>query len=422
VVSNDLEGRAQLEESVTAITRRLNDNPDLLRRQAAQLAEQRQLLLTELERARHELFEAIESETLPIVIDGGESRVTAAAEEVRRGKGVHDWIPGPTEDTQLPLTTQEVVDLYRTNTVLASDDEMHLAQPLPDPSMFWTPDDFAGLVAVEETLMAADRAFASDLWHSQPGVDAVTSIEERIAAADAVATTLADAAEWEWRVLDAGRRGGGFRETWEHLLHEIGDLEQLADGAAPLLGRRGPRLADDIPIDRLRTTLRAMQQHAQGGGSFGRMTLMFRAEWSKTLSACSVATGRTDDPEALDALVVLADLTAARDALAGLWDRVVAAIGGPPPTSLGSEPELVAAQHATRVRRLLAWHEDVWRPFVSSLQHLGIDGGRLLDDGHHTVGENAELSALQRLAMDTIPRMLGAKRDAIQLSALSESF
>ena len=114
--------------------------------------------------------------------------------------------------------------------------------------------------------------------------------------------------------------------------------------------------------------------------------MMFRAEWSKTLSACSVATGRTDDPDALDALVVLTDLTAARDALAGLWERVVAAIGGPPPTSLGSEPELVAAQHATRVRRLLAWHEDVWRPFVSSLQHLGIDGGRLLDDGHHAVG------------------------------------
>ncbi|MGE0227479.1 MAG: AAA domain-containing protein [Dehalococcoidia bacterium] len=422
VVANDLEGRAQLEESVTEITRRLNDNPDLLRRQAAQLTEQRQRLLMELERARRDVFEAIDSETLPIVIDGAEIRPASAAEEVRRGNGVHDWIPGPTEDTPLALTTQEVLDLYRTNVVLAKDDEMHLARPLPEPFEFWTPDDFARQVALEATLVAADRAFAANAWRAHLTLEVLAGIEECLVAADAMSSTLEDAAEWEWRILEAGRRGGGFREMWEHLLREIEQLGRLADEAAPLLGRHGPRLPDDVPLDRLRTTLRAMQQHAKGGGSFGRLTLMLRAEWSRTLSACSVATGRTDDPEALDALVVLADLTAARDALVGLWDRVVAAIGGPPPASLGREPELVAAQHATRIRRLLDWHDDAWEPFVRSLEQLGIDRDRLFDDGYRVVGENAELRALQRYAADKIPRALGAKRDAIQLAALSESF
>ena len=262
VVTNDLEGRSQLEQSVTEITRRLSsDNPEQLRVQAARLAEERSAILGELDQFRRALEGSVSSEYRELVIDGREITPSAAAREVHDGRGMHDWIPGPVEAGSLSLTTQEVLELYRTNTVITAEDERDLAGTLPAPSDLWTPTDFASLVSTEADLRNSDRSFAEKAWSRQPDPGSLDRFEQLIAAAEVSASIVLAANDWELEVLDAGRRGGGYRETWNHLLEEIARVETIAEKAAPLLGRRGPALPDAVPTDHLVMVLERMLQH-----------------------------------------------------------------------------------------------------------------------------------------------------------------
>ena len=247
-VGRDTTERAQLEHSVREITNRLaSDNAYLLRHEAQRLRERRHLLLDDLKKRRRELFNAIYAEYRDIVVDGSGVNPSEAAREVARGRGRNDWVPKPVEGADLNISPSEVIQLYKTNSKIGPEHERELSRPLPPANGAPSPSDFRALVSEESELEASDRVTGRSAWSTYPGHAASESTKQLAQDAKEAANSVRHLSGWELTVLEAGMREGGYREVWEDLLRDIGDMKALADEAAPLIAKHGPRLHETIP-------------------------------------------------------------------------------------------------------------------------------------------------------------------------------
>jgi very-short-patch-repair endonuclease len=421
VAGGDAVGRAQLEQSVQAITNRLSgDNANQLRGEAARLQQRRQGLIDELKQARRALHGALAAEYTDIVIGGSGVRPSDAAREVARGRGSHDWIPGPVSATDLALTIQEVIDLYRTNTSVTAEHERELSEPLPPLDDLLPPQRLQALIDEERQLEASDREMGRPAWRQEPVTESADAMEQLAVLAEAAAGQIRDLGDWELAVLDGGLQGGGFREVWEEILARIREAQELAERAAPQLARRGPRLPDSLALDEVARILLEIHAHLGGGGSLSRWVMITHRDWNKTLDMCSVEVGSTRDVEAVAALLALADLETARERLRGFWRRIAHPAGLPPDSSLGPAPERAAAQFAPRIRQLLDWHGDTWRPLIRRAGTLGLEVQTLFALSAPRLEQHGDLQRLVDVAGIHMPATLAALSRRMRLGAVQD--
>ena len=57
------------------------------------------------------------------------------------------------------MSEGELVDLYRTNTIVTLRDEVDLGYPLPNPGELWTPDEFERKADEKQRLLDFDLRF-----------------------------------------------------------------------------------------------------------------------------------------------------------------------------------------------------------------------------------------------------------------------
>ncbi len=67
-----------------------------------------------------------------------------AAKFINQGKGKYDYIPGKSNDdtASIPLSCEELDDLYKSNKLITTIEEEFLAHDLPDLKDIWTIDEF----------------------------------------------------------------------------------------------------------------------------------------------------------------------------------------------------------------------------------------------------------------------------------------
>lgn len=422
VAAGDAAGRAQLEQSVQAITNRLSsDNADQLRRAAAGLRDRRHGVIDELTRSRQALHDALASEYADIVVEGRGVRPSDAAREVARGVGSNDWIPGPvTGGPDLGLTVQQVLELYRTNVSVTADHEREMSQPLPPIDDLLEPQRFNERVGLERDLHDSDRETGQGAWRREPSADELHEIERLALASQEAADQVRDLSDWELEVLDAGRQGGGFRQVWDDLLSHVTRAQLRADEAAPRVARRGPRLPGGRPIEETARIIDEIYECVARGSSLTRWVMLRHREWARTLNACSVAVGSVREPESVAALHAIAQLELSRAWLRGFWERAAEPAGLPPASSLGPEPERGAGQFATRIEQLLAWHGDTWTPLVANAEGLGLDVDALTALSAPRLEEHGELRRLVDVAEGLMPATLAAFSRRLELAVVQK--
>lgn len=168
VLERDLDSRNQLESAVGAISERLSTSDVRhLEAEADKLAKQRGELLARLGEAYQQLVDARADEYRDVVVGGQSWSPSEAARKVTNEKGQNDWIPAPIAlGAVMPLSEGELIELYRTNVTLSSEDESELSGILPELNTILTPDEFEALVKERDRLASLDRNCRSDLWDS----------------------------------------------------------------------------------------------------------------------------------------------------------------------------------------------------------------------------------------------------------------
>ncbi|MBM3298516.1 MAG: AAA family ATPase, partial [Deltaproteobacteria bacterium] len=329
VLESDIESRAQLEGSVEAIVRRLStSNEQQLEAEANSLTIKRRELLAKLRKVRQDLIDARGDEYRDTVIAGQSYPPSEAARKVTQEKGKNDWIPAPVVlGATLPLSEGELIDLYRTNTIISPEDEVELAQVLPNPNDLPTPEDFDRMVKEKDRLFNLDLDFRSDLWDFPPTKDGLEELE-------ALAERICRAAEqitvnhtWKLAAISAGRGGGASLEPWNNLLSMIDMVCKEAAASQEIRLRYGPALLDKIPLEEQGRIIEEILHHIHGSGKLSRLNLLIRPSWKHFIRESKVADGPACQSGHFRALLALVRLKISRRKLAGRWDRQMASLG-----------------------------------------------------------------------------------------------
>lgn len=124
-----------MERSVDGITDYMSKTTSHeMQREMNRLAGERKEVIDQLANVRRKIFAILNQECSCIVYNGEEFSPSKAAEFVLAHADDLSYIPGKVRlDTPLPLTFEQLTELYRSNRLVSESDEEELLADLPDP-------------------------------------------------------------------------------------------------------------------------------------------------------------------------------------------------------------------------------------------------------------------------------------------------
>lgn len=422
VLESDAESRGQLESSVQAIVERLSSaDADHLQSESAGLARQRGEILASLRAARDRLTRARGDEYQDVVVAGQGYAPSNAARLVAEGSGANAWIPGPAEPgAPPPLGVGELIELYRTNTLVTPEDERELSAYLPALGPLMPPTEFEQLVQERTRLGGANRAFRAELWRDRPEGEDAEGLEALLGRLMRAVEGLREEKDWKVAILAAGRQGVAAREAWDHLCSLIVSVHEEAMRLQRSFVAHGPALApDQSPAEQSRL-LDEITAYVEGGGRLGRLTLLRRPAWKRLLDAVRVGGEPPSLPEHFRALRDRARLEVARRDLAGRWERLIAASGGPSVADLG-QPEATCVQFCPLIKNHLDWHGETWIPLEAELGRRGFAWTALLDEMPPIFGPHGDLLRVRDAVLHHLPAIFAARIQRVRWGRAEQS-
>jgi very-short-patch-repair endonuclease len=419
------ENQAEFDAAIDAIADRLSNAEEAeLEREARALHEERTEVLKRLRTARAALREARMGEYRPVTVDPDAEPVTPAdaARWLAAGQGAHDWIPGTVEPgAPLPLTADEVTDLYRTNRLVSPADEQELSAALPDPRTLPSPAEFAATVTERRALEAAEIPWRPDLWQEPPAHQTPEALRDLAARIKQAMEPVGRGEPWRMAATAAALAGAAQQRIWVDLVEQIQAVTALAEEADLTLLRVGPELPAGWPVSEIKNVLGEILSALTHGERIGKMQLLFHPAWKRFAEAARVRGERPSLREDFEALEAALRVHAARQELAQRWQRQMTAHGAPDPTAMSTKIEQPAAQYAAEIERALRWFTATWSPLLAELEEQGFRWHDLLSDMPINVSTHGDLLRIHEAATRHLPAILAARADRCRLEALQRS-
>lgn len=419
------DSRQQMESSVDAITERLSSsNADTLEHEAASLIRDRGELLRQLRETRQQLLQARQDEYRPIVVAGEEYPPSQAARLVAEKRTTSSWIPSPvTLGVPLPLSIGEVIDLYRSNVVVTSEDEKELAVLLPDPEELMPPVDFERLVTEQSRLSEEELDYQRDLWDeggdsrdlgyeisTEPSPGELNDLLDQLTQA---VEPLRDGTGWRLAAITSGREGDVHRQPWDDLITEIQTVFDQDARVRPLLMQFGPDVPEDGLPNHVERVLEGIAQHLRRGGKLGRLALFMKRDWKLLIDRVRIKGHPPELLEHFEALLAFVRLRSARANLLDRWQRQMAPLDGPTVIDLGSEPEKACRQYCDPIRHCLDWFTNNWLPLENKLKQMGFRWDVFLASMPTNLAPYGDLLRLRDAVLDRLPQVIAAQENRI---------
>lgn len=372
VLDTDIDSRSQLEDSIHGTVERLSDKDNIERYRADDraLSRERARLLRELRETREQLLHARDGEYREIVVAGNAYSPADAGRHVAANAVRDAWIPSPVVlNEALPLSPEEVRDLYQSNLSLSLEDEAELGGELPDPSVLLTADAFAR--AVEDVRRSEGEAPSrTEFWERDmelQGPDALGAVIQR---AEQAVGSLQGYEPWRLAAIDAGLRSE--RDFWDALLVMIEDLTRLRSEAQPTALRFDLEYSAEQSLDEQEQVLADILSQIGPDGRVGGLAMLLRRRWRRVLRSQSVDGKSPRSAVHVDALLRQIQLAIRRDQLRARWLRQMEPLGAQSLSETG-EPERMAAEYAPRLVAALDWAETTYRPLERDLKSCGLN-------------------------------------------------
>jgi hypothetical protein len=279
VFYSDEESSKQLEESITGIVNYISTTSTRkLTRDIEQLHEKREELKKTHEELRHALLSAMADEYRDLEVMGETFAPAAAARKLVEQEGAHDWIPGPVvPDAEIPLTPQELRDLYTLTGKVTAADEAMLRSSLPELEKLPTPKQFAGLFDDINQLERKRLKAGSEYWvHENQTPEMLQELQETV---NAASEALATDEDWLLECVDAGREGAGEKESWRALVQLIDECCAAIPEKEESILAHGPKIKPDTDARELARISTEILNHLKAGKRLKKLTTMLKPEW-----------------------------------------------------------------------------------------------------------------------------------------------
>jgi very-short-patch-repair endonuclease len=419
VLDSDMESRKQLESSVDEIVSRLSRNDaNQLEQVAEGLQKRREALIGSLRELANSILNARADEYREIVVGGEAVTPSEAARMVYVGRESLDYIPCPVElGSPLPLSDQELSELYATNESVSLTDETELRGLLPNPKELLLPAEFDALIQERNELAKHDFRYRTDLWESLPRNEHLEALEDFSAKVRRAADFINKCEAWQLAVMLSGYYGGNHRKPWESFLAQVDETWTAVSVVQDSLIEHDPQLPEGFSLEQSLAIGKEIYAHVEKTGSVSFLTLLTRASWKKFIRGSRVGNIEPRLPEHFAALHGLAEVTVKRTQLIARWTKQMIPLGGPASELLGPTPEQAIRQFSSSIRKCLDWYSSEWEPLEAEGAKIGLRFRQLLEEQPSDLA-GGELKRLAKLLNGPLQEVLAARCNLIRWNAI----
>jgi very-short-patch-repair endonuclease len=359
-----------------------------LKKMMASTSRQRSEIIDKLAEVRRKIYSIKFREFEPIVYNGDGYSPAQAAEFVYKNADKFSYIPGNVRlYNPLPLTTDELYQLYRSNAGITTEDESELAFDIPNPNQLMTPMDFAAdlKTAAEQNKILNDIVLRLSL-HIKCDFDKnrIYTINENVILAenpsDETASALLEYANsfksidgWMIQAAVDGHKANNYKKKWEMLIDSIQNTVAYAESLVPCMIGKTIGVPERVDRQQLKSQVIKLHGIFQRKGKITKIDFLFNKELETAVSSLII----NGKPLACadDCSLVLSYLTLLekRDETAFLWNELMAKYGSPDFNNLGNDPEEVCLQRVPNIQRYLTWYQNEYAEMLNLVKSAGLN-------------------------------------------------
>ncbi len=400
-VLDDDNGKVQLENSIDVINERLSSiDVAELEKEVKFLEDSRRQILTKLRKLREALKKARVAEYIPIVYGGKEYDPSKAARLIAKEYEINGWIPEPVElGAPLPLSLDELVELYQSNKLLRPVDEYQLGFNLPKIDDLMKPDEFNNIIDEINDLSQKALNNRKDLWsNSEQDYEQLNNLVNRLREVHFFLSIN----EWKDSILLAGKKGVPDKKTWEELLHYINSINELSRLENFYFNKYGPEIPNELDLYDVEKTTQKIIEYLRKKNKISIIKLLFNNTWRTVVHNTKVNGKAPQTKEEFEALHYHAKLGIARKELLMRWERQITSINGPKPTELGNNPEVIAYQYAEEIKKWIDWFAIEWSDLEKEIKRQGFSWDKAFSESSTVKNINKEITQLKNTIKNVI--------------------
>jgi very-short-patch-repair endonuclease len=386
---------SEIEKSVNEISENIsNRTPANMLREIPKIESARQEIINKLADIRQRIYEVKFQEFNPIVYNGESYSPLKIAKFVNEKAEELSYIPGKVSlHSPLPLSFEELKELYETNCTISNEEENELELDIPNPDEFGlTPIDYPKIIegvnkARETKAMIEEKLNTNvsfDFHRSVRHIYISKDINSRVIVEKPNAEKLEvlkkaligfeKLQKWEKRVICDGKLGGGFKEQWILLGNKIKETAKY--GNETVIKRLGKnfQIETSVSIKVLIEQIGNMRKIASAGKKIKRA--WFDKDFNEVLEKVRINDTPISSIEDCEATLSHIKLQEMRKDTSIVWDSIMAKCGLPKFNDLDENPEQVAKNYCEQIEKYIEWYNTEY----SNLNEKIVDCGIIIDN------------------------------------------
>lgn len=423
VLEQEQESRKQLEAAVKGIVARFTTSDAAeLENLATTYQERRKELEKKLVETQDQLIAARRGEFVPIQVGDEGTHPARAAKLVAKQLAEHGWIPGDVvPGAALPLTEEELVEMYGLNREIPGDLESDLSRPLPALDKIMTEGDFRALVTRKQELTDAGLDRSGDLW-SRDGQTA-DELDRLLEAAERVSATIADESRaWVIECMRVGRLGGTHREPWDQLAEFLETTSSEIARRQAVILQTGAAVESELPTQHLKRVGQEILAHLRAKKNINMLTFIRHSDWKPFIYETRVSGRVPESPEDIEAIISVLEIRELREALRVRWENQMTTKGAEPFADLGDQPENIALRYVGPMRDALGWNDSVYADFCKLTAEHGMNWQTLLDRVPADPSLYGEFHRIRKGLDEPFKTAVRARRQRLELTRVDDRF
>ena len=380
VLQDDEDNNKQLEESVTGILNYISTNSEKkLQQKLEKLETKRKELKENYAQTREKLLTAAEEEYRSIQTGEQKMLPSQAARWLEENAETNGWISGPIpQGAELPLSNEEVQQLYELNHKISAEDEKYLQSQLPDEAKLPTAEMFAKHFDLVSGFAKDEIGTGSEYWLNDDQNE--KQIRQFIVDADQAAKVFDDNKLWVNEFLEIGRLPEKQKRPWLDLFQHIHDSNEVVPEKESLILSHGPSIDSQSSDEENIKICREIIKYLENGKKLKSFSKLLHRSWARFLEEAKVDGKPPSKVEHFDALEALMELKTVRENLTERWNRVRELLDEDPleGESLGRKPEKKLLKFSKRAETAMNWYEEKWGKNRENLKAAGFDWDKFL--------------------------------------------
>lgn len=414
VLDKDSESKGQLEDSVNGIVSYISstDN-EKISKEIKQLSEKRNQLKLQLKQAESDALSIRKGEYEDIIVGGEAIPPSEAARRVAESAEKDSWIPGLLKPgCSLTLTVSDLVELYKTNSELSYNDELCLAEGLPEASQLIEPGELNELFGHINLILPSDTKILANVWaHSNQDLKKLDDIAFGLSKSLDIFNTH----EWVQRIVDETRLSDEHIKPWLSLIGQVNKTtEQIAKNSEIIL-KHGPQVSCEIN-ESLILTCKNVLAHVKINKKIGILKKAFNSDWATLLKVVRVDAGVPTHEEHFEALIAHMECRLLRDELTRRWERQVVSIGGP--RLEGERPEALATSLLHALSHATNWSSNTWKRIEDELKDQGFQLKESIERITAKVAVDSHVNSLKELVNECLVPAINSRKLWVRLKDL----